>query len=333
MKKKLAVSFLITLILVFNVACSADDNGANTEGSTRPLEQVEKDDPETNAPLEQVEKEERETIDGIKQYGQLVNVKGKKMNVLVAGEGKETVVLLPGYGDLAPGLSYTKLIEELSENYRVAVVEPFGYGLSDVTDDPRTMDHITEEIHEALQQLGIEKYHLMGYATSGVYAMQYVNQYEDEVTSFIGLDTDTPKMNDDVTIHTGEMDAISGVSGIPGVSEEINEQYGLIAKKVSGNKNLTDEAERKNENYNEAKQFAFPKDLPVAFFLGRDTIENRKFFPSAEKDWVKMHAELIKGSNYKEVYIVETNQLIYATKYTEITETLRTFLENMPAKN
>lgn len=62
----------------------------------------------------------------IKPYGQLVDVKGKKMNVLVTGEGEETIVWMPGYGDIAPGLSYTKMLEELSAKYRVIVVEPFG---------------------------------------------------------------------------------------------------------------------------------------------------------------------------------------------------------------
>ena len=48
------------------------------------------------------------------------------MNVLVTGEGEETIVWMPVYGDIAPGLSYTKMLEELSAKYRVIVVEPFG---------------------------------------------------------------------------------------------------------------------------------------------------------------------------------------------------------------
>lgn len=40
----------------------------------------------------------------IEPYGQLVPVDGKNMNVLIRGDGEETVVLLPGYGTAAPAL-------------------------------------------------------------------------------------------------------------------------------------------------------------------------------------------------------------------------------------
>ncbi|MDQ8735195.1 alpha/beta hydrolase [Paenibacillus sp. LHD-38] len=116
------------------------------------------------------------------------------MNVLVTGEGKQTIVWIPGYGDIAPGLSYTKMLEELSPHYRVVVVEPFGYGLSDIIDEPRTIENITEEIHEAVKQVGVDKYILMGHSISGVYGMKYIDRYRDEVTGFIGLDSSTPNM-------------------------------------------------------------------------------------------------------------------------------------------
>lgn len=70
----------------------------------------------------------------IKPYGQFVAVDGKNMNVLIQGEGKETVVLLPGYGTPAPALDFKPLIDELSPFYKVVVIEPFGYGLSDITE-------------------------------------------------------------------------------------------------------------------------------------------------------------------------------------------------------
>lgn len=70
----------------------------------------------------------------IKPYGQSVSVDGKNMNVLIQGKGEETVVLLPGYGTVAPGLDFKLLIDELSPFYKVVVIEPFGYGLSDRTE-------------------------------------------------------------------------------------------------------------------------------------------------------------------------------------------------------
>lgn len=204
----------------------------------------------------------------IKPYGQLVDVKGKKMNVLEVGEGKETIVWTPGYGDIAPGLSYTKMLEELKSHYRVLVVEPFGYGLRDVTDDPRT----------------IEK-------------------------------------PDDVPL-------------IPEASDEVNEQYRKIAKKINANKNLVDEANRFNENLDKAKKYPFPTDFPVAFFLAKDSIEGQKMYPiEKNRDWVKMHTDLTKDSNYTKVYKIDGNHQLYLDKYKEITEQLNEFLANRPTES
>ncbi len=51
------------------------------------------------------------------------------MNVYIHGQGEETVVILPGFGTAAHALDFKPLIEELSPNYKVVVIEPFGYGL------------------------------------------------------------------------------------------------------------------------------------------------------------------------------------------------------------
>lgn len=70
----------------------------------------------------------------IEPYGQLVPVDGKNMNVTIHGNGEETVVLLPGYGTAAPGIDFKPLVDKLSPFYKVVVIEPFGYGLSDITE-------------------------------------------------------------------------------------------------------------------------------------------------------------------------------------------------------
>ncbi|WP_322923543.1 alpha/beta hydrolase [Paenibacillus campi] len=70
----------------------------------------------------------------------------------------------------------------------MVVVEPFGYGLSDVTDRLRTVDNITNEIHSALQQLTIDHYVLIGHSIAGIYGLDYVNKYAQEVIAFAGIE-------------------------------------------------------------------------------------------------------------------------------------------------
>jgi pimeloyl-ACP methyl ester carboxylesterase len=128
----------------------------------------------------------------IETYGQSVTVDGKNMNVLIQGEGEETVVLLPGYGTAAPALDFEMLVKELSPYYKVIVIEPFGYGLSDVTEKERILENMVNEIHEALQSLNIDRYILMGHSISGIYGLDYVNKYENEVSAFVGIDSSVP---------------------------------------------------------------------------------------------------------------------------------------------
>ncbi|MED3576139.1 alpha/beta hydrolase, partial [Cytobacillus praedii] len=128
----------------------------------------------------------------IESYGQSVQVDGKNMNVTIQGKGEETVVLLPGFGTAAPALDFKLLVDELSPFYKVVVIEPFGYGLSDETEKERSTENIVSEIHEALLQLNIDRYTLMGHSIAGIYGLDYVNKYPNEVSAFVGIDSSVP---------------------------------------------------------------------------------------------------------------------------------------------
>ena len=78
----------------------------------------------------------------IEPYGQSVEVDGKRMNVFIQGNGDQTIVLLPGQGTPSPVLDFKPLIDELSPDYRVVAIEPFGYGLSDGPDKERKTENI-----------------------------------------------------------------------------------------------------------------------------------------------------------------------------------------------
>ncbi|MGO4434276.1 alpha/beta fold hydrolase, partial [Paenarthrobacter sp. RAF9] len=129
---------------------------------------------------------------GITAYGKLVPVDGRQMNVVDTGTPGETIVLLPGLGTAAPALDFQPLISELDDTYRVVAVEPFGTGLSDQIDTPRTAANIAREVHDALQYLGIERYVLMGHSIAGIYALEYSAAYADELIAFVGIDSSVP---------------------------------------------------------------------------------------------------------------------------------------------
>jgi len=116
------------------------------------------------------------------------------MNVEIFGETNSTsiIVLLPGLGVSSPIYDFKPLAEELSKNYKIVVIEPFGYGLSDLVEEERTLENVSSEIHTAIKELGIEKYYLAASSLSGLYSLKIANDYPEELLGFIGIDITVP---------------------------------------------------------------------------------------------------------------------------------------------
>lgn len=216
----------------------------------------------------------------IADYGQRVPVDGKEMNVVVRGSGEQTVVLLPGLGTAAPGLDFGPLIGHLDRTYRVVAVEPFGTGLSDQTDVPRTAANITREVHEALHHLGIDRYVLMGHSVAGIYALEYTKEYRDEVTAFVGIDSSVPRQSSwDEPIPTGTIVAldrlgllrIANASGPDTLGDAYDSatkrQMQLLSAKNGAAPTIIDEMRRAPANFRSVEDATFPADLPVLLFV------------------------------------------------------------------
>lgn len=128
----------------------------------------------------------------IKDYGKKIEVFDGTINVLDEGKGDETIVLLPGYGTGSPGLDFKPLVKELKQQYRVVVIEPFGYGLSSQTKRARTSKNIVEEIHKVVEKLDIDSFTLVGHSLGGIYGLDYIDSYPNDVRAFVGLDNSVP---------------------------------------------------------------------------------------------------------------------------------------------
>ncbi|KOY14902.1 alpha/beta hydrolase [Paenibacillus xylanivorans] len=266
-------------------------------------------------------------------YGQHVSVDGKRMNVTIQGEGDETVVILPGYGTASPALDFKPLITELSPYYKVVVVEPFGYGLSDQTEKERSTANIVSEIHEALQSLHIDRYILMGHSISGIYSLDYVNKYPNEVRAFVGLDSSAPalsekKIDSSMTrplkilreLGFGRLQLKLGADPYDGLpyDEQTKEQLKILINKNMYNTTQLNEAESMYSNFIAAEQLTFPVNLPVLFFI-------QKNHPATDR-WIPEHEKLIKDSVHGEVVLLEANHYLYRSHAKEIAEKFRGFM-------
>ncbi|RKP55019.1 alpha/beta fold hydrolase [Cohnella endophytica] len=268
----------------------------------------------------------------IEPYGQFVTVDGKNMNVTIQGKGEETVVLLPGYGTAAPELDFKPLIEELSPYYKVVAIEPFGYGLSDETEKERTMDNIVSEIHQALQSLNIDRYILMGHSIAGIYGLDYVNKYKNEVSAFVGIDSSVPTqggVDAEVPTTTFKLMKKSGLlrlliklQGDPYASsdfdEKTKEQMRMITNKNIYNDTTLNEMKNFTANFDGAQQLSFPKTLPVIFFLQANNTD--------VEGWIPLHQEQIKDSVNGKVITLEGDHYLHHTRSKEIAEKFREFM-------
>ncbi|MCH5261123.1 MAG: alpha/beta hydrolase [Lachnospiraceae bacterium] len=167
--------------------------------------------------------------------GDLVEVDGHNMSVYSEGTGETTLVFMSGSGTCSPILDFKSLYSLLSDDYKIVVVEKFGYGFSDVVNGPRDIDTILRQTRAAIQRAGHNgPYILCPHSMSGIEALYWAQQYPDEVEAIIGLDMAVPQYYDAMNIRIpvmkiGQYAAALGITRlIPGVSESDAIKYGTL---------------------------------------------------------------------------------------------------------
>ncbi|MBR6580176.1 MAG: alpha/beta hydrolase [Ruminococcus sp.] len=126
-------------------------------------------------------------------YGTKYNIGKGKINVYTEGTGDYTIVFLSGAGVTSPVLEYRTLYRRLSDEYRIAVVEKAGYGMSESTDTERTVENMVSESRQALKFAGINPpYILAPHSYSGFEAIYWANIYPDEIKAVLSIDMGLP---------------------------------------------------------------------------------------------------------------------------------------------
>ncbi|WP_315169398.1 alpha/beta hydrolase [Metaclostridioides mangenotii] len=221
--------------------------------------------------------------------GDMVTVDGQKMCVYSKGEGENTIVLMSGLGTTSPILDFAPIIDRLSKKNRVIVVEPLGYGFSDLTGKERSVQNIVNEMRSALKASEIpEPYILMPHSISGIYATYYANTYPDEVQGIIGIDCTLPKQVKyfessknwkvpfiaKLVCPLGGSRLISIISPQTFISENKNNAYSgdnlKMQKKISAwkgfNKTVINEINCIDKNIETTFNMKFQRNLPILFF-------------------------------------------------------------------
>ena len=220
--------------------------------------------------------------------GQLVTVDGHDMCVYSGGTGDVTLVFLSGGGTCAPILDFQSLDSLLLDNYKVAVVERFGYGFSDVTDKSRRLDSVLEDTRQALKEAGCEApYVLCPHSMSGLEALYWVQTYPDEVQAIIGLDMAVPEYYADMKVNmpmlklTGAAARIGLTRLIPGVwegdavkrgtlSDKEKETYQALFYRKTATETMLNEYQAVGENARMVAERPIPQ-IPMLLFVSNGT--------------------------------------------------------------
>lgn len=271
--------------------------------------------------------------------GELVEVNGYNMSVYTEGSGDKTLVFMSGSGTCSPILDFKSLYSLLSNEYKIAVVEKFGYGFSDVVDENRDIDTILSETRMALDKAGIESpYVLCPHSMSGLEALYWAQKYPQEVEAIVGLDMAVPGYYDEMNISIpimklGHYGAALGITRwIPSLAESDAIKFGTLSDKEkeiyralfyqrTATVTMINEAKVVKDNANVVKENGIPH-VPMLLFIS-DGSGGTGF---TEEKWRSIPKEYITGSD-NAIYIeLDCPHYVHDYEYEEISKEIRNFI-------
>lgn len=271
--------------------------------------------------------------------GKMVEVSGHRMSVYAEGSGDQTLVFLSGGGTCSPILDFKSLYSKLSDEYKVVVVEKFGYGFSDVISEERDIDTILDNTRTALKEADIEgPYVLCPHSMSGLEALYWAQTYPEEVSAIIGLDMAVPKYYESMKINIpiirlGEFGARMGFTRlIPGISESDAIKYGTLTEQekdiyraVFFNRTATttmiDECKSVKENAKKVESLGVP-EVPLLLFLS-DGSGGTGF---DKETWRRIPKEYIVNVEDAKYIELDCPHYIHNYEYDRISEEIKAFL-------
>ena len=130
----------------------------------------------------------------LKCNGEMITINGHKIHIYTQGnKNAPAIVFMSGHCTVAPVYDFKVLYEKLLHNFRVIVIEKFGYGYSDICDSPCDIDTLVSIQRQALATLGeTGPYILAPHSMSGLEAIRWKQKYPDDVSAIVGIDMATP---------------------------------------------------------------------------------------------------------------------------------------------
>lgn len=120
--------------------------------------------------------------------GQLVDIGGRRMNLLCTGNGGPTVILMAGSASWA--FTWYKTQPEIAKRTRVCAFDRAGYGFSDPAPQPQILPDTVSDLHAALKAADVPgPYVLVGHSLGGLEARLFAQRWPQEVAGMVLVDS------------------------------------------------------------------------------------------------------------------------------------------------
>jgi pimeloyl-ACP methyl ester carboxylesterase len=125
--------------------------------------------------------------------GKLVDIGGRRLHLNIMGEdtGGPTVILEAGMASTSSNWAWVQ--REIAKTTRVVAYDRAGLGWSDPGEKPLDAAKSARDLHTALRRAGIQPpYVLAGHSYGGLVVRMFADQYPDEVTGLVLVDSSHP---------------------------------------------------------------------------------------------------------------------------------------------
>ena len=127
--------------------------------------------------------------------GQLIDINNHKMHIYAKGFGSPTIVFTVGSGTPCAYTDYYYIQKELQKITRTVSYDRPGFGWSESTPLPRTINNQVNELHNLLIKSGEKPpYILVGHSLASLEVIHYAQLFPGEVSGIILIDGGNPTL-------------------------------------------------------------------------------------------------------------------------------------------
>lgn len=254
--------------------------------------------------------------------GEMLTVNSHKTHLYNMGNGDVTIVFIAGSGTPSAYTDFYYLQSELQQYARTVSFDYAGFGWSETTEVPRTIDNLTNELHELLKKSNQSSpYVLVAHSLASLEALRYAQLYPDEVKGIIFLDGGSPNFYLDYpenkALLLNRINAALRVTGINRILGSIgiklpfvggNLRYSSLPNGIKeidsamyynliGNNNNLDMINHINENAKTVIENERLQDIPLLILSSADG-----------KKWDNIQRELLNWSNKSRQKTIENGK-------------------------